>query len=82
MGRSINPRPGSIKSVQRGTTTGNVTVASTNMAKSLLIHNGAASASANAENASLIQTASNTLTYSKGSLSANPTVAWTLVEYY
>ena len=82
MGRSINPPPGSIKSIQRGTTTGNVTVASTNMAKSVLIHNGTASASTNGENASLLQTANTTLTYNKGSLPTTPSVSWLLVEYY
>lgn len=73
---------GGIKSIQRGTTNASVTVAATDMNKSVLITTGAASSTNSAENASLIQTASTTLTYSKGSLSGTPVVAWQLVEFY
>lgn len=73
---------GGIKSIQRGTTSANVTVTGTDMNKSVLIITGAASSTSNPENASLIQTASTTLTYNKGSLSGSPVVAWQLVEFY
>lgn len=76
------PPPGSIKSIQRGTTTSNVTITATNVAKSVLTTTGCASAGNSAENASLVQTGSTTLTYSKGALSNTPTLAWQLVEYY
>lgn len=82
MGRTINPPPGSIKSIQRGTSSASVTVTATNMAKSILTVTGCASAGTSGENASLIQTANNTLTYSKGGLSNTPALAWQLVEYY
>lgn len=79
---TIYPPPGSIKSIQRGAHNTNVTIAPTNMAKSVLHTSGAASAGTSGENASLIQTAASTLTYNKGSLPNSPTVAWILVEYY
>lgn len=73
---------GGIKSIQRGAHGTDVTVTPTDMNKSVLITTGAASSTNNAENASLRQTASDTLTYSKGSLSGTPVVAWQLVEFY
>lgn len=82
MGRSIFPPPGTIKSIQRGTAAGNVTVSSVDVNKSRLTHTGAASGSTSAENASLRLTSSTQLTYDKGSLTGTPSIAWELTEYY
>ena len=76
------PAQGSIKSVQRGTTTGNVTVASVNTGKSRLTITGASSGTNQAGNAYLTITNSTTLTYDKGSLTTIMTLAWELIEEY
>lgn len=79
---SIYPPPGSIKSIQRGTASGNATVSAVNMSKARLTVTGVASAANSAENASLRLTSSTQLTYDKGSLSTNPVLAWELTEVY
>lgn len=79
---SVYPATGSIKSIQRGTTSSNVTISAVNVAKSRLTHTGAASSTNNAGNASLILSNSTTLTFSAGSLAAIPVLAWELTEFY
>lgn len=78
---TVYPAPGSIKSIQRGTTNATVTVSAVNMAKSILTHNGSASDTNNPSNASLALTSSTQITYSKGALAATPNISWQLVEY-
>lgn len=82
MGRSVFPPPGAIRSMQWGVASGNVTVAAVNVNKSVLITTGAASVVNNAQNATLVKTSSTLLTYSQGSLTSSPSVAWQLIEYY
>ncbi len=82
MGMSIYPPPGSIKSIQRGTTTGNVTVAAVDVSKSRLVNLGVASSTNNPQNASLQLTASTSIAYSAGSLTGTPSVSWELIEEY
>lgn len=82
MSRTLYPPPGSIKSIQRGDATANVTIAAVNVSKASLTHNGAASNSNDPQNAKLRLTGSTTLTYDKGSLTGTPAVSWELKEYY
>lgn len=82
MGMTVYPVPGSIKSIQRGTTAGSVTVAAVDMAKARLVHNGAASSANSPQNASLQLTSSTGITYSAGSLTGTPSVSWELIEEY
>lgn len=82
MGRTINPPPGSIKSIQRGTTTTNVTISPVNTSKARLVVTGYASSSNDPQNASLILSNSTTLTYDRGSLTGVPVLAWELTEFH
>lgn len=79
---AVYPPPGMRKSVQRGFSNYNVTVAAVNMSKASLTVTGVASDSSNAQNASLRITSSTQLTYEKGALTGTPTLAWELTEYY
>lgn len=82
MTTTIFPPAGVVRSMQWGTTNGNVTVAPVNMSKSILITTGVASSTNNPENASLVKSTSTLLTYSKGAIGGSPNVAWQLIEYY
>lgn len=91
MGRTINPPPGSIKSIQRGSfavsapaTSGTATVAAVNVNKAVLFLSGQRTSGANGHFGGLDLTNSTTITATRAlaDTGVSTTFHWQLVEYY
>lgn len=82
MGRTINPLPGAIKSIQRGTGTcaTNVTITAVNLAKSELRVNGWSRGGVNPCEVRAVLSNSTTIASAGNDVSA--TFAWEITERY
>ena len=88
MGRVVNPPPGSLKSIQRGTISmvgqynGTATITAVDTAKTELRLLGVYNATTINDLTQAVLTNSTTVTVTRGTVSGTSVASWELTEYY